>query len=543
MGQNIQDMYAILPPVEEVALMPRENFVEVYGRSLSLIQLMFEVQKEMQEEIYKLQRRLNTNSGNSGIPPSRNPIGYEASPNSKNASENPEAKDDKDGKDGGEEPTESSQNPDDAKKDSAKPRKPRGGKPGHTGHRQPLVTPDEEISCFPKCCSCGCDKFTALEPRYTHQYFDIPFILATVLHFVCYRGVCTKCGKVHVGKVPAEFSTGYGPGFSSLVTYLSLLGVSRRGLEQLLTDPGLVQTSHGEGVHISQGGLDRIFDRASAAMEAHYDKIGEIAKNAPVNHIDETSWRLFGAIEKAKVWLWVMVSGIVCFFRMDDHRDRNAFVELIGNWVGYLISDDYALYRSWPPEMRQNCLAHLCRAARKQAEDPSPDIAKCGQQLYKELSRFTKIDPETLTEGEWRASNMRLKGLINKFMDRKDGLGRLTSRLKKSWTSICTFLRVPEVERTNNRAERALRPAVVIRKKAFGSTSRKGLKFVERAMSILMTCRLRGWSLYEVLHECLTNHLKKIPQDLSRYEAPMQAALELRKKMGLDQMVTAEAQA
>ena len=47
-----------------------------------------------------------------------------------------------------------------------------------------------------------------------------------------------------------------------------------------------------------------------------------------------------------------------CFVRMDDHRDRNAFVALTGALTGYLITDDYALYRSWPAEMRQSCPDH-----------------------------------------------------------------------------------------------------------------------------------------------------------------------------------------
>ncbi len=542
MDKDIQDILATLPSVEEVARMPRSRFVEVYGKLLSLVQLLLENQKVMQEEIYRIKRRLNTNSSNSGIPPSQNPIGFDNSPSSKNASESMEAKDEKDGKDEGEVPTDTSQSSEEAEI-STKSNNRKGGKPGHKGHRQKFVTPDEEIDCFPKRCSCGCEDFHDLGTVYTHQYIEIPHISARVSHFLCHRGKCAKCGKELKGKVPAEFSTGYGPVFCSLVSYLSILGLSRRALEQLLTDLGLVRTSHGEGIPISQGGLDLIIDRASASMKEHYDKIGEIAKTAPVNHIDETSWRLFGPIEKAKVWLWVMFSGIVCYFRMDDHRNRNAFLALIGAWIGYLISDDYALYRSWPEKMRQNCLAHLCRAAKKLAQDPSPDIAECGQRLYKELCRFIKIDIETLTEQKWRAHQMRLKGLINTFMPREDGLGRLASRLKKSWTSLCTFLRVPEVERTNNNAERALRTPVVARKKSLGSTSRKGLNLIERAMSILMTCKLQGWSLYEVLRECLTHHLKRIPQDLSRYEEPMQAALELRKKMGLDQTAIAVVQA
>ena len=542
MEKDIQDILATLPSVEEVARMPRNEFVEVYEALLSFVQLLIGTMEEMQEEIHKLQRRLNTNSSNSGIPSSRNPIGYEESQNSKNASEDTEAKDEKDGKDGGEGPTGTSQSSDEADS-STKSNKRVGGKPGHKGHRQRFVKPDEEIDCFPERCTCGCEDFHDLGTCYTHQYVEIPHIPAKVSHFLCHKVKCAKCGKELKGKVPAEFSTGYGPGVVSLAAYLFVLGVSRRGIEQFLTESSIVHTSHGEGIPISQGGIDLIFDRVSASMKEHYDKIGEIAKTAPVNHVDETSWRLFGPIEKAKVWLWVMVSTIVCYFRMDDHRDRNAFEALIGSWSGNIITDDYALYRSWPAEKRQNCLAHICREAKKQAQDPSPDIAKGGQLLYDELCRFTQIDIETLTEPAWRAYQMRLKGLINRFMNREDGLGRLASRLKKSWTSLCTFLRVPEVERTNNNAERALRTPVVARKKALGSTSRKGLNLIERVMSVLMTCKLQGWSVYEVLRECITNHLKKIPQDLSRYEQPMQTALELRKKMGLDQTAIAEAQA
>ena len=539
MEKDIQAILAALPSVEDVARMPRNQIIEAYAELLSLVQFLIKSQMKMQEQIYTLQRRLNTNSSNSGIPSSRNPIGYEESQNSENASE---AKDEKDGKDDGERPTGTSQNSEEAE-NSTKSNKRVGGKPGHKGHRQKLVKPDEEIPCFPERCTCGCEDFIDLGSSYTHQHIEIPNILAKIRHFIVHKVKCVKCGKELNGEVPAEFSTGYGPVFCSLVAYLSVLGFSRRGLEQFFTDSGIVQTSHGEGIPISQGGINLIFDRASAAMKEHYDKIGEIAQTTPVNHVDETSWRLFGPIEKATVWLWVMVSNIVCYFRMDDHRDKNAFVALIGTWIGYLISDDYALYRSWPEKMRQNCLAHLCRAAKKLAQDPAPDIAKGGQLLYNELCRFTKINIETLTEQVWRAHQMRLKRHINKFMNRKDGLGRLSSRLKKSWTSLCTFLRVPEVERTNNNAERAIRTPVVARKKSLGSTSRKGLKWVERAMSILMTCRLQGWSVYEVFRECITNHLKKIPQDLSRYEQLMQTALELRKKMGLSQTTIAEAQA
>ena len=79
MEKDIQAILAALPSVEDVARMPRNQIIEAYAELLSLVQFLIESQMKMQEQIYTLQRRLNTNSSNSGIPSSRNPIGYEES--------------------------------------------------------------------------------------------------------------------------------------------------------------------------------------------------------------------------------------------------------------------------------------------------------------------------------------------------------------------------------------------------------------------------------------------------------------------------------
>ena len=136
--------------------------------------------------------------------------------------------------------------------------------------------------------------------------------------------------------------------------------------------------------------------------------------------------------------------GIVTYFNIHPNRSKAAFEELIGLWAGILISDDYAVYRSWPEELRHACLAHLLRTVKKVSEDPVAEIARGGHSLYKELCRLTKTDKKVLTEGEWRALQMRLKGLI-KYMAQKGVLGTFASRLNNDWTSLYTFLRIKEV--------------------------------------------------------------------------------------------------
>jgi hypothetical protein len=70
--------------------------------------------------------------------------------------------------------------------------------------------------------------------------------------------------------------------------------------------------------------------------------------------------------------------------------------------------------------------------------------------------------------------------------------------------SIWTFADVPDVEPTNNAAERGLRAAVIYRKLSFGSRSQGGERTIERLLSVGQTCPLQRRSLYAYLADALT---------------------------------------
>jgi transposase len=67
---------------------------------------------------------------------------------------------------------------------------------------------------------------------------------------------------------------------------------------------------------------------------------------------------------------------------------------------------------------------------------------------------------------------------------------------------LWTFLRVQGIEPTNNKAERALRHAVLWRKTSGGTASEWGSRFVERVLSVAATCRQQGRNVLEFLTEC-----------------------------------------
>jgi transposase len=62
------------------------------------------------------------------------------------------------------------------------------------------------------------------------------------------------------------------------------------------------------------------------------------------------------------------------------------------------------------------------------------------------------------------------------------------------------------VEPTNNRAERALRFAVLWRKSMQGTYNAKGNRWVEQILSLRETCRLRGIPTFPVLVEAVTGY-------------------------------------
>jgi transposase len=76
-------------------------------------------------------------------------------------------------------------------------------------------------------------------------------------------------------------------------------------------------------------------------------------------------------------WLWIMATDKVAYYRIDPHRSKDAFLALIDDWKGILVSDGYGVYQDWVHQ-RQTCLAHLIRAARGLSQRRDPDLVACG---------------------------------------------------------------------------------------------------------------------------------------------------------------------
>ena len=77
--------------------------------------------------------------------------------------------------------------------------------------------------------------------------------------------------------------------------------------------------------------------------------------------------------------------------------------------------------------------------------------------------------------------------------------------------ALWTFARVEGLEPTNNAAERALRPAVLRRKRSFGNHSAAGCAYVSRLLSVVQTRKRQGRSVLEYLQQALEAHRHGLP--------------------------------
>jgi transposase len=367
-----------------------------------------------------------------------------------------------------------------------------GARPGHPGHRQALLEPTEVIEVRPTSCPCGQTEFPDTTPYYTHQVIELPAIQMLVRHFVLQEARCRQCGRVTKAQVPPQASAGHGPRLTALIGELSGSQRSSRSAVQEFCQSVL-------GVPISQGAIQRAVDRVSEALIPYYAAIAEQARRTRVNYIDETGWYQHGVL----AWLWVMVNTTVALFKVQASRSQAAFEALVENWAGLLVSDGYTVYQHWV-HGRQTCLAHLIRRARGLAERKESALAWFGRRVMAELQRLVHWAQAPPTAGAVQTWYARLGHLLNQSRHRKDEAGTLARTLERELGALWTFVVDAGVEPTNNRAERALRFAVLWRKMMQGTYNEKGDRWVERILSVRETCRLRGRPTFPVLVEAVT---------------------------------------
>jgi transposase len=242
-----------------------------------------------------------------------------------------------------------------------------------------------------------------------------------------------------------------------------------------------------------------------------------------VKYVDETGWKLRG---KGR-WLFVSADAEQTIFRIDKNRTRPAFKALLGvdsgsagddkeALHGVFCSDRAGIYDMLKMEQRQLCWAHLKRdfvAAIERGgagEAAAAKMLAICREMFELWHRFEghEIGRKKLQAGI-KPLRRRMKDALTEgaACGQKKTAGLCRALLKRE-KALWRFASTPDLEPTNNLAERMLRPAVVWRKKSFGSNSQTGCRYVERMLSVIQTLRQRGHPVMTYLASAIAAHRK-----------------------------------
>lgn len=244
---------------------------------------------------------------------------------------------------------------------------------------------------------------------------------------------------------------------------------------------------------VSDGQITNLLEKGSMAFQNKWQKIIETIKHSKSSNDDETSWR----IGNEKAWLWTFVANKAVRYTIAENRGKGNAEQALGkDYQGTVICDFYSAYNQF--KKKQRCWVHLLRKARELCQDKSTEqrlsIKNKLSRIYKEILLFRLKEGSTQqirnTKSEQIKSqleNLQTICRIKSGNENDENLQKLLNLCKKFSGELVTCVSDFNVSPENNAAERAIRPAVLMRRISGGSRSKKGAKIHETNLSVIET--------------------------------------------------------
>jgi len=386
----------------------------------------------------------------------------------------------------------------------------RGAPCGHRGNsrRRPEEI-SELIDIYPdRCDQCGGQVNGYPNTFDEHVVEDIEI----KKRVTCYRfhyGYCKRCQKVVRAKA------------NGLGNPNDRIGVQARAVGGYLRYLGL---TYGKAARLFKDVFDfnltrpsfMAFNTEQAQNGAPlYEAIKQRVRHSSYVNADETGWRVDGHNH----WLWVFTNKDAALYHIDESRGGKVVTNTLGEkYQGVLGCDFYSAYNELDARLKQRCLGHLLSEIKKVQEKnqfapESIDGIFCHElkTVLKQLIDVRNKHREgagvldALTRAkDWAIPKM--TDLLSSPIEHED-TQRLRNRIIRHNQELFIFLDDPSIEPTNNRAERQLRPMVIMRKLMFGNRSDSGASNQALIMSIVETGVLNDVEPLDIFRALSVKHL------------------------------------
>jgi transposase len=364
-----------------------------------------------------------------------------------------------------------------------------GAQPGHEAHARALVPEAEVDQVIPlrptQCRGCGAALRGSDPAPRRQQLVELPVVRPTITEYQWHTLTCGRCGVATTAPRPPGVPAGaFGPRLTATVAVCTgVYHLSKRTTAGLLADLF--------GVELAVGSITACERAASAAVATPVIQAVRHVRQQPVIHVDETGWRQ----RRQRAWLWVAATPRVTVFLVHARRGTGAARALLRGTAAILVTDRWSAYQAWPLARRQLCWAHLRREWVAFTERGG--LAwRAGQALLAEtwaiFALWHRVRAGTLSRARFQAAMGPHRRRVEAWLRRGTAAGHAKTaatcrEVLALAPALWTFVGVPGVEPTNNAAERPLRPAVLWRRKSFGTHSAAGSRFAERLLTVAAT--------------------------------------------------------
>ena len=388
-----------------------------------------------------------------------------------------------------------------------------GGQPGHAKHQRKPFGPDEVDKIVQ--CALPTEEARGLRPlrrwRVVQQVELVqrPFVI-TEYRARQYRD--PRSGRIVTAPLPPEVRAAglVGPRLSAAIAFQkAACHMSYTTIHNFWQELA--------GLHLSRGQLVKVVQKVSRAIERPYEELRDALARQDRLGIDESGHKDAGR----RHWTWCFRASRFTVFHIDPSRGSQVLRAVLGETFGGVIGCDYfSAYHKYMADSGatvQFCMAHLIRDVRFLAEHANVSLARWGEKLLSWLRKLfhTLHRRDQLTpQGFGRRMDAIRRGFL-KQVRHPPSLSEartLAARFRAQQAEhYFTFLTKPGIEPTNNLTEQAIRHVVIDRRVTQGTRGEQGMRWCERAWTILATCVQQGRSAFQFLHQALLAHFTAQP--------------------------------
>ncbi len=396
----------------------------------------------------------------------------------------------------------------------ANPKRP-GRHKGHVpAHRQRPQKIDRVLEVplqHTNCLTCGGELVDhAIRVQYQ---VEIPKVQPIVTQFNIEVARCEQCGQRAQARHAEQTSDALGAAAVQLgpqaialaIEVKHVLGVPYRKVSRLFDQAFDLQACPSAWTRAGQ--------RLADQFEPTYQHLILAIRQSRMVNGDETGWKIGGD----NAWLWVFTNDSLTVYTIDKRRSHDVAERILGkDFQGILTCDCLLSYD--PLTCKQHkCTGHLLKRCRDMQAIQQGQAAQFSQRIARLLRGAITLQHrrEQMLPERYTLAGERLEAALDRALagEQSDvNNARFLKLLRKHRSRLLTFLRVDGLQPTNNAAERAIRPAVVVRKISAGNRSTRGSQTHAILTSIQRTCQQQGRDFLAVAVESLRMQVPTVIQ-------------------------------